>query len=136
MAGVSRPRPPGLARGSPGFVGILHEVGAPAPPSHGAGRWDRPSDHIGNNEGEEMGTAAGSRPIPLSSLTVGASMRRAPEQGEADMDATRARRTRDRARKLWYAGHRQWRFARHLSFVAELRCSQFSPSRAAQSAEK
>ncbi len=32
------------------------------------------------------------------------------------MDATRARRTRDRARQGWYARHRQWRFARHLGF--------------------
>jgi len=33
------------------------------------------------------------------------------------MDATRARRTRDRARQSWYARHRQWRFARFLGFV-------------------
>jgi hypothetical protein len=33
------------------------------------------------------------------------------------MDATRARRTRDRARQGWYARHRQWRFARYLGFV-------------------
>ena len=32
------------------------------------------------------------------------------------MDATRARRTRDRARQQWYARHRQWRFARFLGF--------------------
>ena len=32
------------------------------------------------------------------------------------MDATRARRTRDRARQSWYARHRQWRFARFLGF--------------------
>ena len=32
------------------------------------------------------------------------------------MDATRARRTRDRARQGWYARHRQWRFARFLGF--------------------
>ncbi len=32
------------------------------------------------------------------------------------MDATRARRTRDRARQGWYARHRQWRFARYLGF--------------------
>ncbi len=32
------------------------------------------------------------------------------------MDATRVRRTRDRARQTWYAKHRQWRFARFLGF--------------------
>ena len=34
------------------------------------------------------------------------------------MDATRTRRTRDQARRTWYAGHRQRRFARHMGFVA------------------
>jgi hypothetical protein len=33
------------------------------------------------------------------------------------MDATRTRRTRDRARQAWYAWHRQWRFARFLGFL-------------------
>jgi hypothetical protein len=33
------------------------------------------------------------------------------------MDATRARRTRDRARQVWYARHRQQRFARFLGFT-------------------
>ena len=33
------------------------------------------------------------------------------------MDATRERRIRDRARRAWYARHRQWRFARHLGFA-------------------
>ena len=33
------------------------------------------------------------------------------------MDATQARRARDRAWKVWYARHRQWRFARHLGLV-------------------
>jgi hypothetical protein len=28
------------------------------------------------------------------------------------VDVTRSRRTRDDGRKLWYASHRQWRFAR------------------------
>ena len=32
------------------------------------------------------------------------------------MDATRPRRTRDRARQKWYARHRQQRFARFLGF--------------------
>jgi hypothetical protein len=32
------------------------------------------------------------------------------------MDATRARRTRDRARQKWYARYRQLRFARFLGF--------------------
>jgi hypothetical protein len=32
------------------------------------------------------------------------------------MDATRARRTRDRARQAWYARQRQQRFARFLGF--------------------
>jgi hypothetical protein len=33
------------------------------------------------------------------------------------MDATRARRTRDRARQGWYARYRQFRFARYLGFI-------------------
>jgi hypothetical protein len=33
------------------------------------------------------------------------------------MDATRARRTRDRARQKWYARYRQQRFARFLGFA-------------------
>jgi hypothetical protein len=32
------------------------------------------------------------------------------------MDATRARRTRDKARRAWYARHGQRRFARFLGF--------------------
>jgi len=32
------------------------------------------------------------------------------------MDATRKRRTKDRARQAWYAGCRQRRFARFLGF--------------------
>jgi hypothetical protein len=35
------------------------------------------------------------------------------------MDATRARRTKDRVRQYWYAQHRQRRFARFLGFVAK-----------------
>jgi hypothetical protein len=34
------------------------------------------------------------------------------------MDATRPRRTRDRARQQWYASQRQRRFARFLGVVA------------------
>ena len=34
------------------------------------------------------------------------------------MDATRPRRTRDRARQRWYAGQRQRRFARFMGVVA------------------
>ena len=33
------------------------------------------------------------------------------------MDATRPRRTRDRARQQWYAGQRQRRFARFMGLV-------------------
>ena len=33
------------------------------------------------------------------------------------MDATRTRRTRDRARQAWYASHRQRRFARFMGFL-------------------
>jgi hypothetical protein len=33
------------------------------------------------------------------------------------MDATRRRRTRDRARQRWYARERQRRFARFLGFI-------------------
>jgi hypothetical protein len=33
------------------------------------------------------------------------------------MDATRPRRTRDRARRRWYAGQRQRRFARFMGVV-------------------
>ena len=36
------------------------------------------------------------------------------------MDGTRTRRTRDRARQTWYAGHRQPRFARWLGFGVAL----------------
>jgi hypothetical protein len=36
------------------------------------------------------------------------------------MDATRARRTRDRARQKWYARYRQLRFARFLGFAQEV----------------
>jgi hypothetical protein len=36
------------------------------------------------------------------------------------MNATRSRRMRDRARQVWYARHRQWRFARHFGFTAEV----------------
>jgi hypothetical protein len=35
------------------------------------------------------------------------------------MDATRTRRTRDRARQAWYAHCRQKRFARFLGFTSE-----------------
>jgi hypothetical protein len=34
------------------------------------------------------------------------------------MDATRRRRTKDQARRLYYAGHRQHRFAKHMGFAA------------------
>jgi hypothetical protein len=34
------------------------------------------------------------------------------------MDATRKRRTKDQARRLYYAGHRQHRFAKHMGFAA------------------
>ncbi|QDV36821.1 hypothetical protein ElP_47500 [Tautonia plasticadhaerens] len=36
------------------------------------------------------------------------------------MDASRARRTRDPARRAWYARYRQWRFARHYGFLERL----------------
>jgi hypothetical protein len=39
------------------------------------------------------------------------------------MDATRARRIRDRARQTWYASYRQWRFARFMGLVKEVRVS-------------
>jgi hypothetical protein len=44
------------------------------------------------------------------------------------MDATRARRTRDRARQKWYARYRQQRFARFLGFAQGTR----APNHAAQ----
>jgi hypothetical protein len=34
------------------------------------------------------------------------------------MDATRKRRTKDQARRVYYAGHRQRRFAQHMGFAA------------------
>src|SRR5207253_2279101 len=37
--------------------------------------------------------------------------------GGQGMDATRRRRTRDRARQAWYAEFRSYRFARHLGFT-------------------
>ena len=36
------------------------------------------------------------------------------------MDATRARRTRDRARQMWYSGYRQWCFARFMGFPSPI----------------
>jgi hypothetical protein len=41
-----------------------------------------------------------------------------PESWGRTMDGSRARRTRDRARRAWYAGWRQYRFARHYGFVS------------------
>ncbi len=38
-------------------------------------------------------------------------------EGRPAVDATRTRRTRDRARQDWYARQRQWRFARFLGFA-------------------
>jgi len=40
-------------------------------------------------------------------------------EGMTTMDATRRRRTRDRARQRWYARQRQRRFARFLGFPSE-----------------
>ena len=42
-----------------------------------------------------------------------------PECGQEDsaMDGSRKRRTKDHARKAWYARHRQRRFARWLGFL-------------------
>ena len=37
--------------------------------------------------------------------------------GSTRMDATRPRRTRDRARQQWYAGQRERRFARFMGVV-------------------
>jgi hypothetical protein len=37
------------------------------------------------------------------------------------VDGTRARRTRDKARRAWYAQHRQRRFARFLGFGDRVR---------------
>ena len=39
-------------------------------------------------------------------------------KGGRTMDGSRARRTRDRARRAWYAGWRQYRFARHYGFLS------------------
>jgi hypothetical protein len=39
-------------------------------------------------------------------------------KGAEPLDATRTRRTRDRARQAWYARQRQQRFARFLGFAA------------------
>jgi len=45
------------------------------------------------------------------------------------MDATRSRRTRDRARQHWYAEFRSFRFARHLGFIRPDRASEKPPDR-------
>jgi hypothetical protein len=37
------------------------------------------------------------------------------------MDATRSRRTKDRARQQWYASQRQRRFARFMGVVSPIR---------------
>jgi hypothetical protein len=46
-------------------------------------------------------------------------IRQTTDGGRRAMDATRARRTRDRARQRWYARHRQLRFARFLGFAGK-----------------
>jgi hypothetical protein len=43
------------------------------------------------------------------------------------MDGTRARRIRDRARRAWYAGWRQYRFARHYGFLSGTTTSRRGP---------
>ena len=42
-------------------------------------------------------------------------------KGGRTMDGSRARRTRDRVRRAWYAAWRQYRFARHYGFLTEQR---------------
>jgi hypothetical protein len=44
------------------------------------------------------------------------------------MDATRKRRTKDRARQTWYAGCRQRRFARFLGFGGDESASPGYPA--------
>ncbi|HMB03861.1 MAG TPA: hypothetical protein VKP69_09010, partial [Isosphaeraceae bacterium] len=56
---------------------------------------------------EAGGSTRSSRSVPLFNDEV------------ASMDATRARRTKDRARRQWYARHRQRRFARFLGFATK-----------------
>ncbi len=41
-----------------------------------------------------------------------------PERWGRTMDGSRARRTRDRTRRAWYASWRQYRFARHYGFLS------------------
>jgi len=48
---------------------------------------------------------------------VGSKIKFLGEGGGRTMDSTRARRIRDRARRAWYAGWRQYRFARHHGFL-------------------
>jgi hypothetical protein len=43
------------------------------------------------------------------------------------MDATRARRTRDRVRQVWYARWRQQRFARFLGFIDQVPAQSRAP---------
>ena len=57
-----------------------------------------------------------------------------PERWGRTMDGSRARRTRDRARRAWYASWRQYRFARHYGFLsgtttsgAARICSPYAP---------
>jgi hypothetical protein len=59
------------------------------------------------SQAEAGGSTRSSRLVPLFHTEV------------ASMDATRARRTKDRARQRWYASHRQRRFARFLGFAAK-----------------
>jgi hypothetical protein len=49
------------------------------------------------------------------------------------MDATRKRRTRDRARRAWYARHRQLRFSRWLGFFHAADPGDGRPRRVADS---
>ncbi len=47
--------------------------------------------------------------------------------GGRTMDGSRARRIRDRARRAWYAGWRQYRFARHHGFLSGTTTSRRGP---------
>jgi hypothetical protein len=54
---------------------------------------------------------------PLSWVDTAINENQGPIRECTPMDATRARRTKDRARQTWYALHRQRRFARFLGFA-------------------
>ncbi len=62
-------------------------------------------------------TYGGNRTLPKSMRDVSLDRPAIDDQGATVMDSHRSRRTRDQARKAWYAYYRQVRFTRWLGFI-------------------